>query len=425
MLSKGGTPCPAELSERVNRVLRTLSGDPSLPILQTSSAGHCLDTHGKIENFQSRLKFLISNWNFQSRLKIPILTFRISRKNRGLAGGSLENFNLDWKFQSRRAILNFFNLWTSRDESQKRSLHPRTLQNKRFGAPKFWGISPKLFAALRGIHPYLCTPVLPRGQIKKRSSEQVFLNKVCRLPDSCEREEGKSSRELFEKVRVNAVFFLVFLDLDGFLGNFQRKRHININNFVRWLPRWGGGSPDRVARGQIFMCCVRNPRNINMFVVRVPGREHQCDRVTEKLFMCQMFMCLFWMCLFWPLTPPPPHQNQAWLSFAMLSLQVLLFIAFFRGCPRGGNNFTSLSRCSRPFLQSAKSTLSHLKSCNFVGGTPSSTPWVVHKTLHIENYCVNNSCQVTITVTENIFERNHFCMCLCFPMVQKASNTIT
>ena len=46
----------------------------------------------------------------------------------------------------------------------KRSLHPKTLQNKRFGAPNFLGISPKLFAALRGIHPYLCTPVLPRGQ---------------------------------------------------------------------------------------------------------------------------------------------------------------------------------------------------------------------------------------------------------------------
>ena len=70
----------------------------------------------------------------------------------------------------------------------------------------------------------------------------------------------------------------------------------------------GGGSPDRVggggvfrpvAGGQKFMCCVRNPRNINVFV-RVPGREDSGSRpggsvtgVTEKLFMCQMFMCLF------------------------------------------------------------------------------------------------------------------------------------
>ena len=33
-----------------------------------------------------------------------------------------------------------------------------------------------------------------------------------------------------------------------------------------------GGSTDRVARGQMFMCCAQNPKNINSFV-RVPGRE--------------------------------------------------------------------------------------------------------------------------------------------------------
>ena len=47
----GGKPCPVELSEGVNRVLRTLSGDLPLPILQTPSAGHCLDTHGMCLRF--------------------------------------------------------------------------------------------------------------------------------------------------------------------------------------------------------------------------------------------------------------------------------------------------------------------------------------------------------------------------------------
>ena len=54
-----------------------------------------------------------------------------------------------------------------------------------------------------------------------------------------------------------------------------------------------------VARGQKFMCCLRNPRNIKIFV-RAPGREDSGTRpggsvtgVTEKLFMCQMLMCLF------------------------------------------------------------------------------------------------------------------------------------
>ena len=61
----------------------------------------------------------------------------------------------------------------------------------------------------------------------------------------------------------------------------------------------GGGVSRPVARGQKFMCCVRNPRNINVFV-RVPGREESgpwpagsVTGVTEKLFMCQMFMSLF------------------------------------------------------------------------------------------------------------------------------------
>ena len=60
-----------------------------------------------------------------------------------------------------------------------------------------------------------------------------------------------------------------------------------------------GGVSRPVARGQKFMCCVWNPRNINVFV-RVPGREESGSRlggsvtgVTEKLLMCQMFMCLF------------------------------------------------------------------------------------------------------------------------------------
>ena len=41
---------------------------------------------------------------------------------------------------------------------------------------------------------------------KKSSSEQVFLNSFRWVPDSCHRETGKSSRELFEKVRVDAFF---------------------------------------------------------------------------------------------------------------------------------------------------------------------------------------------------------------------------
>ena len=53
---------------------------------------------------------------------------------------------------------------------------------------------------------------------QKSSCEQVLLNDFRWFPDSCHREEGKSSRELFEKVRVNAVFLWYFEILGGFLG---------------------------------------------------------------------------------------------------------------------------------------------------------------------------------------------------------------
>ena len=79
-------------------------------------------------NFQAILKIFkiwafreIFNlaWKFQSRLKFSIPDLQNSppsppHKNRVLVGGLLENFNLDWNFQSWRAILNIFNLWALR-----------------------------------------------------------------------------------------------------------------------------------------------------------------------------------------------------------------------------------------------------------------------------------------------------------------------
>ena len=69
-----------------------------------------------------RLKKTNLDWNFQSRSKFSISLENFNpgpsefpTKNRGLVGGALENFNLDWRFQSWRAILNFFNLWALRE----------------------------------------------------------------------------------------------------------------------------------------------------------------------------------------------------------------------------------------------------------------------------------------------------------------------
>ena len=117
----------------------------------------------------------------------------------------------------------------------------------------------------------------------------------------------------------NLKFFLTF----GPSGNFHPiARSAGNSSFLRGRPSGkgkahkhklifpvtarvgGGGLPTGwpgvsrpVARGQRFMCCVRNPRNINI-CVREPGREDSGTRpggsvtgVTEKVFMCHL--CAF------------------------------------------------------------------------------------------------------------------------------------
>ena len=54
--------------------------------------------------------------------------------------------------------------------------------------------------------------------------------------------------------------------------------------------RVGGGSPDRLARGQTFMCCVRNPRNIEISVrgTRPGGSVTGGDR--EILYVPEIYV---------------------------------------------------------------------------------------------------------------------------------------
>ena len=82
-------------------------------------------------------------------------------------------------------------------------------------------------------------------QIEKSSSEQVCLNNFRCVPDSRHREEGKSSRELLEKVRVNAAFC--------------RKVWVSINscpqNFV-YPPAW-----KRAQNEEKLYKSVENPQN--------------------------------------------------------------------------------------------------------------------------------------------------------------------
>ena len=65
------------------------------------------------------------------------------------------------------------------------------------------------------------------SQIKEVSSEQVFLNNFRWVPDSCHREEGKNSRELFEKIRVKAAVFLAFRDFGWVFDPLRKVREGN------------------------------------------------------------------------------------------------------------------------------------------------------------------------------------------------------
>ena len=116
------------------------------------------------------------------------------------------------------------------------------------------------------------------------------------------------SRIVFKVIalsRIYAVTAFTAPDLDMTKLSGKEKAHKHKQNFPVTArvgrvsrPGGGGGLPTG-GQGSKFMCCVRNPKNINIFV-RVPGREDSGTRpggsvtgVTEKLFTCQMFMCLF------------------------------------------------------------------------------------------------------------------------------------
>ena len=78
----------------------------------------------------------------------------------------------------------------------KQSLACTSFLSRRRGRARPEGVSSEEENPPEKVHPKI-----------KSSFEQVFLNNFRWVPDLRYGEEGKSSRELFEKVRVNAVFF--------------------------------------------------------------------------------------------------------------------------------------------------------------------------------------------------------------------------
>ena len=70
-------------------------------------------------------------------------------------------------------------------------------------------------------------------------------------------------------------------------GSQGKKKAHKHKSFWPVTPPVTGGSPDRESRGQSFMYCPRNPRNINLFVRYPTGRTG--DRGDRKKFYVQRF----------------------------------------------------------------------------------------------------------------------------------------
>ena len=97
---------------------------------------------------------------------------------------------------------------------------------------------------------------------KSTQNKKVHLNNSHRAPNSCHREEGKSSCELFEKVRVNAPFF------------FQRRRNDNSNKIC--VLEW-------VGEGEIYGKLSQN--------AVFPGKFHDNQIWKFCEFYCQKLCC--------------------------------------------------------------------------------------------------------------------------------------
>ena len=98
---------------------------------------------------------------------------------------------------------------------------------------------------------------------------------------------------------------------------------------------------------------------------------------------------------------------------------LLYFIEFFRERPGGATTLPHFSKCSRPFVQSVKSTLSYLKSCNPVGGTRQALLEYWEK--RNVPKCVHNASKMRQTP---LGENTLWTIPTCYQMCPASSNTI-
>ena len=96
-------------------------------------------------------------------------------------------------------------------------------------------------------------------------------------------KKGKSSRELFEKVRVNAVFFFDFGILGGFVGLYRKGAERKVPEFIEFsmrilLQKMLRKFPESFEDFSCFVCwetetTKNSPKPPPFFNAKSPGRE--------------------------------------------------------------------------------------------------------------------------------------------------------
>ena len=227
--SKKGTP---QLATRRSRSSKDRSGLPSSEFCGTF--GVLQDPKG-LEKIQDRLKF-------------SIRTSRLPTKNRGLVGGSLENFKLAWKFQDLELFSRFGPLGEGSAERfftyQKlvRGRVNREVQTVNWEAGQKGAVETGVKSGLKKAHkPWI------RG---KNGTQTVHWGGA--NPWSADCELGTFYLQN-SSVSVHNVHFMVcapltcwrrFCRTPKVLHNFQaRKKSTKINFLGPETARWGGGLP--------------------------------------------------------------------------------------------------------------------------------------------------------------------------------------
>ena len=184
---------------------------------------------------------------------------------------------------------------------------------------------------------------------------------------------------LIGKLPIPLPMFYYFESIREALANtlyIFRGRH-------RWVEKGGGRKTSRITPlpkrgfGPPLVRYVFHPPQVSVLCfacTKIHGRADQ--KLSWRGRKIPGEQVLWYVFLPYVYAPPPPIPRKRVVLANVPSFRYSMEF-FMQGGGGGGlegaTTLLHFSKCSRPFIQSTKSTLSNLKSCNPVGGTPSST----------------------------------------------------